>query len=186
MAVPKRKTSPMQRGFRDCADPLKAPAYVEAKNSGELRRPHHVDLKTGMYRGRQIFTPKTKETGHEGPLLREARLLRKQLAELEKLAENHAKANDRNAPHQGAQGGGAGPSHSADCRLPDAHRPQPRLDLAARACATGCGRRDRRARTRSQAYGLAAQSSAGGAAAKEAAEAEVRAARDRFKALAEE
>ncbi len=34
-----------------------------------------------------------------------ARLPRKQLAELEKLAENHAKANDRDAPHQGAQGG---------------------------------------------------------------------------------
>ena len=27
---------------------------------GELRRPHHVDLKTGMYKGRQIFTPKAK------------------------------------------------------------------------------------------------------------------------------
>ena len=37
---------------------LKAPSYVEDKNSGELRRPHHVDLKTGMYRGRQILEPK--------------------------------------------------------------------------------------------------------------------------------
>ena len=41
---------------------LKAPAYVEDKDSGELRaRPHHVDLKTGMYRGRQVFTQKAKE-----------------------------------------------------------------------------------------------------------------------------
>ena len=61
MAVPKRKTSPMKRGFRRSADALKAPTYVEDKDSGELRRPHHVDLKTGMYRGRQIFTQKAKE-----------------------------------------------------------------------------------------------------------------------------
>ena len=55
------KTSPMKRGFRRSADALKAPAYVEDKDSGELRRPHHVDLKTGMYRGRQVFTQKAKE-----------------------------------------------------------------------------------------------------------------------------
>jgi large subunit ribosomal protein L32 len=59
MAVPKRKTSPMKRGFRRSADALTAPVYVEDKDSGELRRPHHVDLKTGMYRGRQVLTPKS-------------------------------------------------------------------------------------------------------------------------------
>jgi large subunit ribosomal protein L32 len=31
---------------------------VEDKDSGELRRPHHVDLKTGLYNGKQILTPK--------------------------------------------------------------------------------------------------------------------------------
>ncbi len=61
MAVPKRKTSPMKRGFRRSADALAAPTYVEDKDLGELRRPHHVDLKTGMYRGRQVFTQKDKE-----------------------------------------------------------------------------------------------------------------------------
>ncbi len=55
MAVPKRKTSPMKRGFRRSADALKAPTYVEDKESGERRRPHHIDLKTGKYRGRQIL-----------------------------------------------------------------------------------------------------------------------------------
>jgi large subunit ribosomal protein L32 len=55
MAVPKRKTSPMKRGFRRSADALKNPSYVEDKNSGELRRPHHIDLKSGMYRGRQVL-----------------------------------------------------------------------------------------------------------------------------------
>lgn len=58
MAVPKRKTSPSRRGMRRSADALKQPTYVEDKTSGELRRPHHVDLKTGMYRGRQILAAK--------------------------------------------------------------------------------------------------------------------------------
>jgi len=33
-------------------------SYVEDQTTGELRRPHHVDLKTGVYNGRQILTPK--------------------------------------------------------------------------------------------------------------------------------
>ncbi|HTV32255.1 MAG TPA: 50S ribosomal protein L32 [Methylocella sp.] len=61
MAVPKRKTSRMKRGFRRSADALDAPAYVEDKDSGELRRPHHIDLKTGMYRGRQVILQKARE-----------------------------------------------------------------------------------------------------------------------------
>ena len=58
MAVPKSKITRMKRGFRRSADALKAEAYVEDKDSGELRRPHHIDLKTGMYRGRQVLEPK--------------------------------------------------------------------------------------------------------------------------------
>jgi large subunit ribosomal protein L32 len=61
MAVPKRKTSPMKRGFRRSADALAAPTYIEDKDSGELRRPHHIDLKTGMYRGRQVLKVKSQE-----------------------------------------------------------------------------------------------------------------------------
>jgi large subunit ribosomal protein L32 len=60
MAVPKRKTSPSRRGMRRSADALSRPTYVEDKDSGELRRPHHIDLKTGMYRGRQVLKS-TKE-----------------------------------------------------------------------------------------------------------------------------
>ncbi len=33
---------------------------VKDKESGNLRLPHHVDEMTGMYRGKQIFTSKTK------------------------------------------------------------------------------------------------------------------------------
>ncbi|MAS05908.1 50S ribosomal protein L32 [Oricola sp.] len=58
MAVPKRKVTRSKRGMRRSADALKNPSYVEDKNSGELRRPHHIDLKTGMYRGRQVLEPK--------------------------------------------------------------------------------------------------------------------------------
>ena len=58
MAVPKSKISKSKRGMRRSTDALKQPAYVEDKDSGELRRPHHIDLKTGMYRGRQILEPK--------------------------------------------------------------------------------------------------------------------------------
>ncbi|ALA17407.1 MULTISPECIES: 50S ribosomal protein L32 [Chelatococcus] len=60
MAVPKRKTSRMKRGHRRSADALQQPTYVEDKDSGELRRPHHVDLKTGMYRGRQVLKPRAE------------------------------------------------------------------------------------------------------------------------------
>ena len=58
MAVPKRKTSPSRRGMRRSADALKQPTYIEDKDSGELRRPHHIDLKTGMYKGRQVLKAK--------------------------------------------------------------------------------------------------------------------------------
>ena len=58
MAVPKSKVTRMKRGMRRAHDALKQPTYVEDKDSGELRRPHHIDLKSGKYRGRQVLTPK--------------------------------------------------------------------------------------------------------------------------------
>ena len=61
MAVPRRMTSPLKRGFRRSADAIAAPTYVEDKDSGELRRPHHIDLKTGMYKGRQVLKVKSKD-----------------------------------------------------------------------------------------------------------------------------
>ncbi|MCA3632924.1 MAG: 50S ribosomal protein L32 [Methylobacterium sp.] len=61
MAVPKKKVSRSKQGMRRSADALSAPTYVEDKNTGELRRPHHVDLKTGLYNGRQVLTPKIAE-----------------------------------------------------------------------------------------------------------------------------
>ena len=58
MAVPKRKVSPSRRGKRRAADALAKPSYIENPDSGELHRPHHVDLKSGMYRGRQVLDPR--------------------------------------------------------------------------------------------------------------------------------
>jgi len=58
MAVPKRKVTKSKRGQRRAHDAIGTTAYIEDPDTGELRRPHHVDLKTGMYRGKQILTPK--------------------------------------------------------------------------------------------------------------------------------
>jgi len=58
MAVPKKKTTQSRRGMRRSHLALEAPTYIEDKTSGELRRPHHLDPSTGMYRGRQILKPK--------------------------------------------------------------------------------------------------------------------------------
>ena len=58
MATPKKKVSRMKKGMRQSHDALTAPTYVEDKDSGERRRPHHIDLKTGRYRGKQIRKPK--------------------------------------------------------------------------------------------------------------------------------
>ncbi|WP_026987124.1 50S ribosomal protein L32 [Fodinicurvata fenggangensis] len=60
MAVPKKKISKSRRDMRRSHHTLNAPAYVEDQESGELRRPHHIDLKTGKYRGRQILEPKSE------------------------------------------------------------------------------------------------------------------------------
>ena len=58
MAVPKSKISKSRRGMRRSHDRLAGNTFIEDADSGELRRPHHIDLKSGMYRGRQILEPK--------------------------------------------------------------------------------------------------------------------------------
>ena len=60
MAVPKSKITKSKRGMRRSHDALKHDAFVENKDTGELHRPHHLDLKTGMYNGRQVLNIKTK------------------------------------------------------------------------------------------------------------------------------
>ena len=58
MAVPKRKTSKSRRDKRRSHHKIKFANIIEDKKSGEFRLSHHVDLKTGLYKGRQVFDPK--------------------------------------------------------------------------------------------------------------------------------
>jgi large subunit ribosomal protein L32 len=60
MAVPKRKVTKSKRDMRRAHDALSADAYVEDKVTGELHRPHHIDLKTGMYKGKQVLKVKER------------------------------------------------------------------------------------------------------------------------------
>jgi large subunit ribosomal protein L32 len=61
MAVPKRKTTPSKRNMRRSHHRAGTQSFAEDKKSGELRRPHHMDLSTGMYRGKQIIIKKVKK-----------------------------------------------------------------------------------------------------------------------------
>ena len=60
MAVPKSKISSSKRGMRRAHDRLSITSYVEDKDTGEIHRPHHIDLKTGMYRGREVIKTKSE------------------------------------------------------------------------------------------------------------------------------
>ena len=55
MAVPKRKTTKSKRGMRRAHDALSVTNWVEDSHTGEAKRRHHIDLKTGMYKGRQVI-----------------------------------------------------------------------------------------------------------------------------------
>ena len=59
MAVPKRKQTPSRTGMRR-AQTMKFATknIVEDKKSGEYRLSHHLDIKTGLYNGKQILEPK--------------------------------------------------------------------------------------------------------------------------------
>ena len=65
MAVPKQKVSPSRRNMRRSHDRAISQSFIEDKKSGELRRPHHIDLSTGMYRGKQIIAKKVKKVAED-------------------------------------------------------------------------------------------------------------------------
>jgi large subunit ribosomal protein L32 len=58
MAVPRKKMTKSRIGMRRSGQKMQTVTWIEDKKSGELRRPHHVDLKAGTYRGRQVFEVK--------------------------------------------------------------------------------------------------------------------------------
>ena len=58
MAVPKRKTSKSKRNKRRSHHRISSINIIEDKKLGEFRLSHHVNLKTGLYNGKQILEPK--------------------------------------------------------------------------------------------------------------------------------
>ena len=59
MAVPKRKQTPSRTGKRRSQNmKFYSKNIIEDKKSGEYRLSHHLDLKTGFYKGRQVLDPK--------------------------------------------------------------------------------------------------------------------------------
>ena len=58
MAVPKRKTTKSRSGMRRSHIKGSPKNVIEDKKSGEYRLSHHLDLKTGTYKGRQVLDPK--------------------------------------------------------------------------------------------------------------------------------
>jgi large subunit ribosomal protein L32 len=57
MAVPKRKTTQSKRNMRRAHDALTVTNWVEDAHTGEPKRRHHIDLKSGMYKGKQVIDP---------------------------------------------------------------------------------------------------------------------------------
>ena len=58
MAVPKRKTTKSRAGKRRSHIKFSVKNVIEDKKSGEYRLSHHLDLKSGFYKGRQVLEPK--------------------------------------------------------------------------------------------------------------------------------
>jgi len=64
MAVPKKKTSKSRRNMRRSHHALDLPPMAIDKQTKSVHRPHHIDLKTGFYRGRQVlFTEDDEQAG---------------------------------------------------------------------------------------------------------------------------
>lgn len=61
MPNPKRRHSHSRTRTRRAHDALKMPQFYIDKDTGEAKRPHRIDLKTGTYRGRQIIDPKEND-----------------------------------------------------------------------------------------------------------------------------
>ena len=62
MAVPKSKISNSRRGMRRSHLKLKSKNFIEDKESGEMRLPHHVDLSTVFTMVKKFFHQKQKSS----------------------------------------------------------------------------------------------------------------------------
>ncbi len=65
MAVPKKKTTNGRRNKRRSHHALGAPGISVDKTTKSVHRSHHVDLKTGFYRGKQVLFNEEEEQVEE-------------------------------------------------------------------------------------------------------------------------
>lgn len=65
MAVPKKKTSKSKRNMRRSHDALKKVNVIIDKDTGEYRRPHHIDASSGSYNNRTIVEQKVDTEDEE-------------------------------------------------------------------------------------------------------------------------
>ena len=64
-ALPKQRISRHRRGNRRNHIYLTAPALVDCRNCGEMKRPHHVCPSCGYYRGRQVIVIEERQRPEE-------------------------------------------------------------------------------------------------------------------------
>jgi large subunit ribosomal protein L32 len=63
MAVPKRRVCHSRKKMRQSHQALVVPAMSLDTKSKSIHRPHHVDLRTGLYRGRQVLFRDDEQQG---------------------------------------------------------------------------------------------------------------------------
>jgi large subunit ribosomal protein L32 len=61
-ALPKQRTSHARQGDRRAHQALKLPKLIACPNCRKPRLSHHACPNCGMYRGRQVFVPRTKKS----------------------------------------------------------------------------------------------------------------------------
>lgn len=62
MALPKKRHSKARtRRRRKINAKIKLPTLITSPESGEPVKRHHVDMKSGFYRGKQVFEPEELE-----------------------------------------------------------------------------------------------------------------------------
>lgn len=66
MAVPKKKTSPSRRNMRRSHDALSKINVVVDSKTGEYKLPHHISLKDGYYKNKQVIIPKSQKKAAAG------------------------------------------------------------------------------------------------------------------------
>ncbi len=65
MAVPKKKTSKSRRNMRRSHHAIAKINVIVDSETGEYKLPHHMNVKDGIYNGKQILTIKEVDDSEE-------------------------------------------------------------------------------------------------------------------------